>query len=299
MSFPELKRKALDRMWAMSLTHNNPITVLEEIYGDNGLSNQDVEALQHWSLVFLRKFDTATKLANILVLQQSAQWSEPLQALRRKNFDLNHACVLALRCLVLEKAVRTIKNGMKVHSLKEDERELIAGKEKMLAQGKSDMAAFRVIRTMTWSDDADQFDPPVSASGGAYSSLSTAELLWLKGTVPKLAKSYEDIVSAQKEAEKQAKANGKRDKKHRDAQRRKQDKRKAKPKARARANGTYTDDEYDSDGDSSAVDVLLRALVHVDILAGFVRGAGSGGVRRGDILGGPGFGIIGGCIEVP
>jgi hypothetical protein len=251
MSFSELKRKALDRMWAMSLTHNNPITVLEEIYGDNGLSHQDVEALQHWSLVFLRKVDAGTKLANIIALQQSGQWSEPLQALRRKNFDLNRACVLALRCLVLDKAIRTIKNGMKVHSLKEDEKELIGSKEKMLAQGKSDMAAFRVITTMTWSDDADQFDPPVSASGGAEdSTLSTAELLWLQGTVPKLAKSYEDIVSAQKEAEKQAKANGKREKKHRDAaQKRRRDKRKAKAKARARANGTYTDDEYDNSDD--------------------------------------------------
>ncbi|TPX20861.1 hypothetical protein DIZ76_016758 [Coccidioides immitis] len=114
MAFDELKEKALERLYSMSETHNDPMAVLEEIYNEADLEKEEHKnTLRNWARAFLAKKIEKSGETNILILQKSEQWKDRFMGLRKKNQLFNKDCSETEDDLLLNKALEALEKGEK------------------------------------------------------------------------------------------------------------------------------------------------------------------------------------------
>ncbi|EEP80055.1 predicted protein [Uncinocarpus reesii 1704] len=114
MSFAELRNKAFERLYSMGETHNDPMAVFEEIYGDNTIENQgDKDTLRKWARDFLSKQVDESGKTNICILQQSEQWKNRLAEFRKVNELFDVDCSKVEEDLLLNKALKALEKEEK------------------------------------------------------------------------------------------------------------------------------------------------------------------------------------------
>jgi hypothetical protein len=95
----------------MSVTHNDPIAALEEIYDDSStIGEEDKNTLRSWVRDFLSKARPGSEITNILILEQDQKWSRRFVALRRRFGVFAADCATVQEDLVVKKAVSRIGN---------------------------------------------------------------------------------------------------------------------------------------------------------------------------------------------
>ncbi|WEW61157.1 hypothetical protein PRK78_006647 [Emydomyces testavorans] len=109
MSFPELRNKALERLYSMRELHSDPMAMLEEIYDWSRIENtEDRDALRKWAREFLSKEAEGSGHANILLLQQSEHWKDRFTELRKSSETFDIDCSTTEEDLLLSKALKVL-----------------------------------------------------------------------------------------------------------------------------------------------------------------------------------------------
>ncbi|KAM5445460.1 hypothetical protein MaudCBS49596_007519 [Microsporum audouinii] len=108
LDFSDLRNSAMERMYSLSETHANPISIFDEIYNSPTRNDDDRNRLRRWVLEFLAKATSSNSGFTNLDILQAEQWRGNLTKLREKNGLFNIDYTAALENLVLEKAFACI-----------------------------------------------------------------------------------------------------------------------------------------------------------------------------------------------
>ncbi|PGH15434.1 hypothetical protein AJ79_02410 [Helicocarpus griseus UAMH5409] len=105
--FKELLKRALHRLYSQTVTHNDPIAALEEIYNNkNGIKDEaDKKKLRKWAKKFLSKSYSpraGMSTTNMQILQRKQSWVERFAKLRRDSAEFTADCEEMERMLVLK-----------------------------------------------------------------------------------------------------------------------------------------------------------------------------------------------------
>lgn len=210
MSFVELKRRSLERMYAMCVIQENPMAALEEIYKDNTFNGEDRHLLREWCRDFLRKMNPEIGM-NVTILENSGECRDRFNDLVRKSDAFREDRRRAKNCYVIEKAIRFV--DLAGPSGKYDKvNERVTEMRDKLTSELLDPRRLHYLEHPAHSESSDPWTylpgpaieslPP--AAGGEY-ALSRMDLQHLQEHCPSIAMCYESVLDEQKEFESEAK----------------------------------------------------------------------------------------------
>lgn len=114
LRFSELRSKALGRLYAQSVTRNDPMAALEKIYQGKEIEvEEDKHALRAWARAFLSKTHSDGKATNLGILQKSEQWKSRFAALRLRGGEFLADCDAANEGIAVKAALMRIVGDAK------------------------------------------------------------------------------------------------------------------------------------------------------------------------------------------
>ena len=121
MAFAELRAKALARLYAQSMTRNDPMAALEKIYQGKDIEvEEDKQALRSWARSFLSRSHSDGQATNMEILQKSEQWKSRFAALRLKGGEFLADCDVANEGIAFKTAFMKIVGDAKHGTHKND-----------------------------------------------------------------------------------------------------------------------------------------------------------------------------------
>jgi hypothetical protein len=109
LRFAELRARALGRLYAQSVTHNDPMAALEKIYQTKDIElEEDKHTLRSWARAFLSRTHSIGQATNLGVLQKSEQWKSRFAALRLRGGEFLADCDAANEGIAVKTALMKI-----------------------------------------------------------------------------------------------------------------------------------------------------------------------------------------------